>query len=226
MNKLLLIFFLFTGINAFAQENQFSTTADSDPASTTILKKLKVDYEKYSSLEADFSLIIEMPEEDPIVQNGNIRQKDDQYHLKMPGQNIISDGKSLWFHQIDNNLVQLNSIDPDEESEEMFSPQNFMQFYENGKFIVAPITVAKEDNRMVRWIELKPVDTDSEYFKFRISLDVKKDDLLQVKAFGKDGARYTLKIKELTPNQTFDDKIFSFDSADFPGITVEDLRID
>ncbi len=226
MKKLLFIFAMIFSVAAIAQNNQFSTAEDSDPAAAKVLEAMKDQYLGYTSVEAAFTLTIEMPEEDAEIQKGTIQKQGDRYNLTMNDQHIISDGKLLWYHQISSKLVQINNIDPDEVSEELFSPQNFLKFYEDGKFVAAPVTVAKEDGKAVRWIELKPVDSDSEYFKFRIALDIKKNDLQSIKAFSRDGSRFTLKIDKLIPNKKFTDKNFTFDASDYPGVDVEDLRID
>jgi len=226
MKQIILLLAMTFSMTTFAQNNQFASIDDADPTSTKILEAMKNQYLGYTSVEAAFTLTIEMPEEDAEIQKGTIQQQDDRYNLTMNDQHIISDGKLLWYHQISSKLVQINSVDPDEESDEMFSPQNFLKFYEDGKFVAAPVTVAKEDGKAVRWIELKPVDRDSEYFKFRIALDIKKNDLRSIKAFSRDGARYTLKVDKLTPNKKFTDKTFTFDASDYPGVDVEDLRVD
>ena len=226
MKKLLFLLAMTFSVAAIAQNNQFATAEDSDPTATKILEAMKDQYLGYNSVEAAFTLTIEMPEEDAEIQKGSIQQQGDRYNLTMNDQHIISDGELLWYHQISSKLVQINSIDPDEASEEMFSPQNFLKFYEDGKFVAAPVTVAKEDGKAVRWIELKPVDSDSEYFKFRIALAIKKNDLQSIKAFSRDGSRFTLKVDKLVPNKKFTDQTFTFNADDYPGVDVEDLRVD
>ncbi len=226
MKQIIFLLTMTFSMFANAQTNQFSAIEDADPGSTKVLEAMKDQYLSYTSVEAAFTLTIEMPEEDAEIQKGTIQQQDDRYNLTMNDQHIISDGKLLWYHQISSKLVQINNVDPDESAEEMFSPQNFLKFYEDAKFIAAPIIVAKEDGQAVRWIELKPVDRDSEYFKFRISLDIKKNDLRSIKAFSRDGARYTLKVDKLTPNKKFTDKTFTFNASDYPDVDVEDLRVD
>lgn len=226
MKQIIFLLAMTLSFVATAQNNQFSTAEDSDPISSKILETMKSQYLGYSSVEAAFTLTIELPEEDAEIQKGKIQQQDDRFNLTMNDQHIICDGNLLWYHQISSKLVQINNYDPDEASDEVFSPQNFLRFYEDGKFVAAPVSVAKENGKPVRWIELKPVDRDSEYFKFRIALDIKKDDLNSIKAFNRDGSRYTLKVDELTPNKKFTDKTFTFDQKDYPGVDVEDLRID
>jgi len=225
-NIILSILLLSASFGAFAQTNQFASAQDSDKASVKVLEDMKAQYLSYSSVEADFVLTIELPEEDAEIQKGTIKKQGESYHLNMNGQQIISNGKQLWFYQPNNNLVQINTVDPDADEDEMLSPQNFLKFYEEGKFVAAPMTVANEKGKPVRWIELKPVDAESEYFKFRIALDIKKNELRNIKAFSRDGSRYTLLIEKLTPNKTFGVENFIFDATKYPGVEIEDLRVE
>ena len=223
------IFFLFAMTFSFvatAQDNQFSSAEDSDPISAKVLEDMKNQYLGYNSVEAAFTLTIELPEEDAEIQKGKIKQQGEKFNLTMNDQHIICNGTLLWYHQISAKLVQINNYDPEEAFDEVFSPQNFLKFYDDGKFVAAPVSVARENGKPVRWIELKPVDADSEYFKFRIALDIEKNDLKSVKAFSRDGSRYTLEVNELVPNKKFTEKTFTFDKKDYPDVDVGNLQID
>ena len=48
----------------------------------------------------------------------------------------------------------------------------------------------------------------------------------QMKVFSKDGSRYTLKIIDIRANMNYTSDVFAFDESKYPGIHVEDLRID
>ncbi len=209
----------------FAQNNTFVQTEDSDKASNAILNEMKANYNAFKSIEADFTLTIEIPEQDPEIQKGTISQQGEAYNLVLESQAIISNGKTLWYHVISNNEVQINDVDPDMD-DGMLSPNNFLKFYDPENFICAPVIAGKENGSSVRWIELKPTDPEAEYFKLRLSIDVKKPELRQIKAFSSDGSRYTFQLNKLTPNKAFDKSLFAFDSSKFPGIQVEDLRMD
>jgi outer membrane lipoprotein carrier protein len=74
-------------------------------------------------------------------------------------------------------------------------------------------------------IEFKPKDKKSEYSKLRISIDEKAGAIEHIKAFAKDGSRYTFSVTKLTPNKAFDADYFKFDAKKYPGVKVEDLRI-
>ena len=211
----------------YAQTNTFSQTVDSDPESHAILTEMKEKYTAYNSVEVAFTLTIEIPEQDNEVQEGSISQKGDAYRLALESQSIISDGETLWYHVISNNEVQINDVEEDEDEgeEAMLSPNNFLKFYDAKNFICAPVFNGVENGKDVRWIELKPIDSEAEYFKLRISLDAKKSELQQIKAFSRDGSRFTFKLNKLTPNKTFNKSDFTFDTKKYPGIRIEDLRI-
>ena len=59
-----------------------------------------------------------------------------------------------------------------------------------------------------------------------ITLDIKKNELRNIKAFSRDGSRYTLLIEKLTPNKTFGAETFKFDATKYPGVEMEDLRVE
>lgn len=197
----------------------------NDPAATKILDKLKAEYESYSSIKVDFELLLELPEAEPEVQKGSIGQKGDKYYLVMDDQEIYSDGQSIWLYLKDNEEVQLNNVEEDDEAS-MLSPKDMMRIYESDDFIYA-ITDEKSVNGVpCTQIEFKPVGSDSEYSKMRLLVDTKANKMKSLKVFSKDGSRYTLTVDHILPNESFQESDFVFDPEDYPGIHIEDLRID
>jgi len=201
-------------------------TEQSDPQAKAILEKMKTKYESYQSLRANFSLIIELPEEDAETQQGSMSQMADKYRMEMGTQSIICDGETLWLHLKDNNEVQINDFDPEEAADgEIMSPNDLLRIYEKDGYIYQLAGESTEKGRTVQHIEFKPTDEDADFFKLRLTIDKKTLDILQIKAFSEDGSRFTLVIDELETNPTFDKAHFSFDKGKFPGVHVEDLRI-
>ncbi|HNL39918.1 MAG TPA: outer-membrane lipoprotein carrier protein LolA, partial [Saprospiraceae bacterium] len=78
--------------------------------------------------------------------------------------------------------------------------------------------------KLLTHIEFKPVSRNSEYAKIRVSVDEKALTIESIKAFAKDGSRYTFKVTRLTPNKVFPANHFTFDAKKYPGVHVEDLR--
>ena len=58
----------------------------------------------------------------------------------------------------------------------------------------------------------------------RFSFNKETLEPVQIKYFSKDGNRYTLDIKVLSPNKEVNEDIFTFSPAKHPGVSVNDLR--
>lgn len=207
-----------------AQTNQYLSGKDSDPEAVALLNKLKVKYEGFENMKMDFSLEIEIPEEDMIVQKGLIYQKDKQFHLDFEQQSVTSNGEDVWIHLKNNNEVQIHSASTLEEEDSFMSPQNLLKLYESDAFIFAISDEIKQNGKIVALIECKPIDEDSEFSKLRMTVDTRDLNMVSVKAFSKDGSRYTFVNNDLASNVSIPAGTFEFDASKFPDIYVEDMR--
>ncbi len=214
----------FLAVTLLAQNESYTT--DSDPKATAILEKIKKEYESYTSLEIDFTLTLAFPEEGEEIQKGSIAQQGEKYRLKMGPQELICDGSVLWMFFRERNEVQINNVDNEDDDVDILSPQDLFTLYEKGDYIYALTNEQSENGRTVQQIEFKPTDRYSEYTKMRLTVDKKTAQVLRMKVFAKDGSRYTLTIDRLSPNVDFKANYFTFQKDDFPGVVVEDLRID
>lgn len=219
------------GIGLFAQakdlklneEGQLINAKESDPAAKAILDKVKYKYDNYQSLEADFNLEIEVPEHPKEVQKGKIARKGDKYRFALATQEVISDGQALYVIMNKNKEVQINDI-PDEDETEFLSPESIFTFYEKGQHVYFLVNEYVEKGRAVQQIEFKPLDKGSDYIKLRLTVDRKTKEFIRLKAFGKDGTRYTFTIGKLSPNKAFAANYFKFDKTKYPEFYIEDLR--
>ena len=210
---------------ATAQNAPVGIEEASDPRATKILNSIKAKYDSYKTMEARFTLTIELPESPPEIQKGMIVQKGEKYWLDMGEQAVICDGKYLWLHLKRQNEVQINDLE-EQEDLEMISPKDLLKIYESNQFIYALTNETFVKGKAVQEIEFKPIDKDSDYTKMRLTLEKKSQQVDHLKVFARDGSRYTLKFDQLTPNKSYADDYFVFDSSKYPGISVEDLRID
>ncbi len=193
-----------------------------DENALKLINELEEKYNAYSSIEANFKLTTEIPEEEPIIESGTFIQSGEAYHLDSDQQKIYSDGQSIWLFQKRQNEVQINSIDEDEGSVANLTPKGIIALFNNQTFDYA---IVNEENG-ISYIEFKPLDRDSEYHKARLAIDLQKKELSSAKVFYKDGIHLTMDVVDITPNQTYDAGIFVFDASQYPGVHVEDLRID
>ncbi|HMO40888.1 MAG TPA: outer membrane lipoprotein carrier protein LolA [Saprospiraceae bacterium] len=225
--KNLLLFMLLSGM-AFALPAQTKTdynkAADSDPRAKAILDKVQKKYEGYKSLEAAFALDIELPEQPKESQKGKVARSGDKYRVELAGQSVICDGKSIWLIMSSNKEVQINNMPDADEDTDILSPQSLFNFYQKGKFAYVLVNEYSQGGKAVQEIEFKPLQKNFDYSKIRMTVNKTTSEVLNVKAFGKDGSRFTITISQLVPNKAFTADYFTFDKAKYPGYHVEDLR--
>jgi outer membrane lipoprotein carrier protein len=197
----------------------------SDPKAKSLLDKVRKQYDAYQSVEASFTLTLEVAEQKPEVQKGTITQQGEKYRLELSDKTIICDGATVWFHNKSNREVQINTATSGS-STGLLSPRELMRIHERKDFIYAITSEGVDNGKPCQFVEFKPTNKNSEYSKLRLSVDKKTNQIIGVKAFGKDGSRSTMVINELTPNKTYPNGTFNFDKSKHPGVKIEDLRID
>ena len=197
----------------------------SDPQAKKVLDKIRKKYDAYKTLEAAFSLTIEMPQQPKEVQKGSIGQEGDKFRLEMDQQVIVNDSKTTWVYLKKNNEVQINTSQKGGGDEAFLTPKELLSRYQKGDFIYAIVDKITEGGKVLTQIEFKPKDKKSEYSKLRLSIDEKAATIQSIKAFNKDGSRFTFAITRFSPNKKFAADYFTFDTKKYPGVKVEDLRM-
>lgn len=211
MKKLTAIFF--AGILAF------NANAQEDEKAKSILDKLSAKTKSYTTIKADFTYTM-INKTDGIneSQNGKIDIKGDKYFLSIQGQDVISDGKNIWTFLKESDEVQINSMSEDEE--DGISPNKIFTLYEKGfkyKFV--------EDKNNIETVNLYPKEAESKgYHRITLFIDKVKNEIKEVKVFGKDGTETSYKIKSFNTNTSISDAHFTFDKTKHPNVEIIDLR--
>jgi outer membrane lipoprotein carrier protein len=218
-------FSLLATLVAAQPANQYTKTGDSDPAAKAVLEKVKKKYDAFKTVEASFKLLIELPEQPKEEQDGKLIQQGNQFRLDLAGQRLICDGKSVWLYLIANKEVQITDFDESEDSG-FLTPKDLLRIYEREDFIYVLLNEYAEGGKILLDIEFKPTDPNSEYSKMRVSIDKANSDIRRIKAFAKDGSRYTLSVSAFKNNLTYPTSTFVWNKTDCPDCYVEDLRID
>jgi outer membrane lipoprotein-sorting protein len=196
----------------------------SDPEAKATLEKMRKKYQAFQTMEADFALTLEIPQQAKEIQKGKIWQKGLKYKLDFNDQTVLSDGKAVWMIMSKNKEVQINNMPDPGEDEGILSPQALFRIYERKDFIYGITNEYAANGKILQEIEFKPTDKFSEYSKLRLTVDKKTAEFVELKGFSKDGSRYTLVMSKLVPNKPIEDAVFVFNKASFPGFHVEDLR--
>lgn len=200
----------------------FNGVAQSDPAAEKILKDVSGKYKSYQNFKAEFTFILEN-QADSIYeeQKGTLYLKGDMYRLKLSGQEIISNNKSVWTYLLDANEVQINEVDLNDK--EAFRPSNLFSIYQEG-FKYRLIEEKTEKGKVLQFIDLVPSKNDKSYFRIIITIDKASKNLVNSKIFDRNGNRYTYKVDKFESDQKLDDVFFTFDVSKHPGVEIIDLR--
>ena len=122
MQKLLSFIFVMVLAVAGVSAQKTAATEKSDPQAKKILDKIRKKYESYKTIDAGFSLTIELAGQPKQVQKGTISQEGEKFRLEMDDQIITSDGKSTWVYLKKNKEIQISNTDPKDMSENGFDP--------------------------------------------------------------------------------------------------------
>ena len=145
--------------------------------------------------------------------SGYASMKGDSYKLNVDGQEMISDGKILWTHLIEDKEVMISEVTEDNNT----SPLAIINSFSKN------VTVNYiENNAETKAIEIK--GNDGESFE-RIILTADKDlRIKKIHAYLSDGNEFVYEITEFTTNQNLPDCMFIFNESLYPNVEVIDMR--
>jgi hypothetical protein len=199
----------------------------NDPKAKEILDGVADRYLSQSALEIEFSLSIRLAEKPEKKEKGRIVQSNNRFKVETAEQDIYCDGRSLWYHLKEDKEVQINDYDGDDSGElGLMSPKGLLRQYESGEFEYALVAETVENNTQIAQIEFKPTDDFSDYSKLRVTIDKGQKSIIRVRAFGKDGSSFAMIVDSEKFGVSYPEEYFVFNPEDFPGVVVEDLRLD
>ena len=198
-----------------------SASAQQDPKAGKILDQMSAKYQAMKAFKASFTQTLEN-DAAKVKENlsGDITVSGQKFRLKMSGQEVINDGKTVWAYAKTENEVTVSDNEPDEEE---ISPSQIYTLYKKG-YKYSYVQEAKEGGELVDIIELSPEDRTNQIFKVRMKVSKADKSVKSWQMFKKNGNRYTVKINKFTPNVPVDATTFNFDKAKYKGVKVIDLR--
>ena len=194
-----------------------------DKKATKVLDKLSEKYGSVASVAIDFNLTVDYPEQEPVTMASSVIQSGERWVFKNEQQELYNDGEAIWMFLPDRNEVQINDYEGEGEDEEGYfvSPLGILKQYKGDTY---EYRISAKDGWHTE-IEFKPNDEFSDYAKFRLSIDTKKNEITEVVAFGKDGSKATIVITDVNLSPQISDQLFIFDVSKYPDVIVEDLRM-
>ena len=205
-NLFLTTLIAFMAIAASAQTDKARTILDDVSAKTKAYKAIKIDFtytmeNKGQNINESFT--------------GTLFSKGDSYKLLFSGQEVISNGKTVWTYLKDAGEVQVNEATKDDDS---FTPANLLSSYtDNFK-----AKLLSEDAKQYV-IELTPLQKKN-FNKVKVTIDKSKKILNSLAIFDKNGSIYTYSVNKFETDMPLKESMFTFKAADHPGVDVIDMR--
>lgn len=191
-----------------------------DKKAKRLLDEISSAFEDYQSFELDLSLEIQYPERELIRQNVKLIQKGHKFYFESADQVFFGDGENVWLYLKDRNEVQINNFDGEEDLG-IPTPKSILAEYRSGQYEYRTL----EENTNSISIEFKP-PMDSDYSKFKMDIRKQEKEVEEVLVFNKDGSVIKMQVDNLVKNRNYSPETFVFRSDLYPGVYIEDLRID
>jgi len=150
---------------------------------------------------------------------GVIYVQGDSYRIEMEGQEIISDGKTVWTYLPDSKEVMVSEV---LETEESFSPTKILTQY-NDDYDARFDADSKYKNANLKVINLKASEGKN-FDRTSVTVNLEKLSLESFSMYDKDGNVFTYQIVLLEPNLNLSANTFVFNVKDYPGVDVVDMR--
>jgi outer membrane lipoprotein-sorting protein len=195
-----------------------------DAKAKAILDELSAKTKAYTSIKATFSYTLENKDQKiKETQEGTITIKGNKYKLEIAKQEVICDGKAVYTVIKEAKEVQINNM-PDPNATDNINPANIFTMYEKG-FKHKFDGEKAEGGKTFQIISLFPTEPKGkQYHTVKLYVDKAAKQVNKILVFSKDGNNYTYQVKTFTPNAPVDDKIFTYNSAQYPKFEVIDLR--
>lgn len=200
-----------------------AVNAQTDAKAKVILNEVSKKYRSYDVVKADFTLLIENQQANSKdSQQGTLYVKANvnKYKISMTGQDMISDGKTLWTYLKEEKEVQVTNVNKNDDA---LNPAKIFTIYESG-FKYLYTGDKKVGTKVYQVIDLTPTDINKSYFKIRLSIDKAAKQIANAIVFEKNGNKYTYNVKGFVPNAKVPESTFIFDAKKYPGVEVVDLR--
>jgi outer membrane lipoprotein-sorting protein len=187
-----------------------------DRKATSLLNEVAEKTQSYEHIRIEFEYkMINQAQGIDETLDGTLFSKGDKYKLDIAGQQIISDGKTMWTFLESVNEVQINEPMEDEEG---FNPRIFLQSWSD-RFKARILSETADETLL----ELLPTE-DSPFTKVHVKVNKNKNELKAITMFDGNNTEFVYSIKRFITNQPIADNEFSFNPQDYPGVEVIDLR--
>lgn len=195
---------------------ELPTLAQTTKAAT-ILNAMSAKYKDMKTYKADFNY----SSEGGLDLKGEVTVKGDKFRLKMGGQEIFNDAKTMSTYVKETNEVNVQDYDPAELGD--LNPTQIFKAYKKNyksKFLKE----SKEGGQTYETIELAPTSNYAKIAKVQLKVNKQDKSIKSWRILMSNGQQVTYTITSFQPDVTVADSYFAFNAKQYPGVEVIDLR--
>ena len=194
----------------------------NDPAAKRILDAVSSKFKTFKAVHATFTLQIEDAKgKSQGVKKGSVDMKDQKFHVSITGQEIFSDGKTVWTYDRGANEVTITQFDA---SGSGFTPQKLFTSFYDKDFLYKLNGEKKQGTKTFQEIEMTPVDKTRAFHKLYLLVDKKAETVYSTRVLEKNGNKYSYTVNTFNGNMPIKDDVFMFNKSKYPGAEEVDLR--
>ena len=196
--------------------------AKNDPEAKKILDAVSAKFKTFTSVQAGFTYKVEDAKGKVMsAKTGTIWMKGMKYKVSFGGQEIFSDGSTVWSYDKSAKEVTISTIDA---SGNGITPQKlFTNFYDKD-FLYLLNGEKKIGTKTVQEIEMTPTDKSKNFHKVYLQVDKAAKTIYSTKVLENAGNKYTYTVSSMKTNAAMADNLFVFDKKKYPGVEEVDLR--
>ncbi|MFA8299811.1 MAG: outer membrane lipoprotein carrier protein LolA [Hyphomicrobiales bacterium] len=184
-----------------------------------ILKSVTDKTTSYKAVKIDFSLLMTNEEADiNDEKTGTLFLSGNKFRLEVPGQIVISNGKTTWTYLEDDEEVMINDVDNDEKS---ITPNKLLTSY-NDNYKVK-LNKSAEAGINTKVVDLLPKE-DENFKKIEIYINTKLNQIEKFIIYDNNNSEYTYNIDKFIPNPKVTPSTFEFSEKEFPDADINDMR--
>lgn len=199
----------------------FSQT--KDPKAKAILEGVSQKYAAIKGLKASFDFSYSDVSDSRVQsQSGEIAIKGDKYHLKLPGQEIFNNGKTVWTYIESDNYKEV-TINNASDMENELTPSSVYNIYQKG-FNYRLIGEKTEGGIVIQEIELTAEKSNAPFKRVKLFVDKNKKDLISWEIYDDQGGIFKYKFKSVNTNAELTDDYFTFNPQKYGKVEIIDLR--
>jgi len=194
----------------------------NDPEAKKVLDAVSAKFKTFTSVQAGFTYKVEDAKGKIMsTKSGTIWMKGNKYKVSFGGQEIFSDGKTVWSYDKSSNEVTISTIDP---SGSAITPQKlFTNFYDKD-FLYLLNGEKKMGAKTIQEIEMTPTDKSKTFHKVYLQVDKTAKTIYSTKVLENAGNKYTYTVSSMKTNSPMSETVFVFDKKKYPGVEEVDLR--